>query len=68
MTIPVWNLGRVLYQTADEDSSLPEAAVLIHVDNGGALVLQQEGRQIVLNRASLAELLRELRAYLPGKP
>lgn len=66
-TIPVWNRGRVLYQETAATEEIPEPALLIHVDNGGTLVIDQEGRQITINRGSLKPLIAELRAELARK-
>lgn len=50
MSEPVWNHGEVFWQEGGED--LPEPAILIHVDNGGAMILQQENRYITLTRTA----------------
>ena len=58
------NHPRLLHQTADEEDGIPEGPVAGSVDANGMIVLSQEGRDLVLNRASVAELgkmLRELR-------
>lgn len=63
-TIPVWHHGRVLYQETGDGEEIPEPALLIHVDNGGTLVIDQEGRYITINRGTLKPLIAELRAEL----
>lgn len=45
------NKARVLYQQSEQDFAEP--ALLIHTDNGGALVIEQEDRYITLNRAGV---------------
>lgn len=57
-----FNHGRVVYQTADSDDELCEPAVLVHVDNGGFVLLSQDGREIVLNRATLKDLVTAIKA------
>lgn len=61
-TMVVFHHGRVVSQTADEDCAVPEAAVLIHADGSGLVIMEQEGRHICLNRASLREVIRALQA------
>jgi hypothetical protein len=50
----VWENGRVFWQEGDDDGErLPEAAVLIHTESaGGAIVLQQEDRYVILSRSA----------------
>ena len=61
--IPVWQAGRVFWQEGDDDENyLPEPALLVHVDNGGCLILQQEDRYITITRS--ARNLKALKAVL----
>lgn len=51
----------LLTQTQDEESCLPEAPVLLARDATGLVCLTQEGRDIILNVASLPEVIKWLR-------
>jgi hypothetical protein len=55
-TMPIFNHGRVLWQSAENDDELPNEAIAIHIDNGGCLIIDQGGNSIVVNRTSLKEL------------
>lgn len=57
------NRARVLWGSPREDGlgGLTEPAILLHVDNGGSICLEQGTSIIILNRESLPELIRELR-------
>lgn len=57
----VLNKGRVVWQIPDEQVGVPEAAVLIHLDNGGTLVLEQENRYIDVSKAAVPEICRVLK-------
>lgn len=46
----------ILYQTTDDDMSMPEPAIWACVDGGGLVLIGQEGREIVVNKASAKEL------------
>jgi len=61
MITKLFNHAHLLFQTADDESMQPEAAVGASVDGGGVIVLEQEGRHIVINRASINELCKLLR-------
>ncbi len=54
----IFNKGRVLWQEPIEDG-LPELPVVLHVDNGGTICLEQE-KHVVVSPASVPELCREL--------
>jgi hypothetical protein len=56
----LYNNPQILYQTADDDSLPPEAAITISTDNTGLIVLGQERDGIVVNRASARELAKVL--------
>ena len=52
----------VLWQTGDDpDCPIPEPAIAIHTDATGLLMLDQEGREILINRASVPELIATLK-------
>lgn len=62
MITKLFNHPHVLFQPTDENG-INEVAIGASVDNGGAIVLEQEGRHIVVAPASvpdLCKLLREL--------
>jgi hypothetical protein len=64
MIIRLFNHAHVLYQETDEACAMAEEAITASVDAGGTIVLEQDGRHICLNPASvndLCKLLRELR-------
>lgn len=44
-----FNDVQVLYQIAADNDCLPNEAILIHRDNGGTLVIQQQESSIVLD-------------------
>lgn len=56
MVVELLKKPHVLYQKPDGEFDLPEAAITACVDTGGVVVLGQEGREIVINRASAKEL------------
>ena len=61
MIVKLWNKPHVIYQTTDADSSDPENyAVIVHVDNAGALCLQQLKDTIVLDWETIPELCKLL--------
>lgn len=58
----LFNNPRVLFQTADDESmEIPEPAIAASTDATGLIVLEQEGRGILVNRASVPELVKLLR-------
>lgn len=61
MITRLFNEACVLFQTSDAEFSAPETAIGASVDSSGIIVLEQEGRHIVINRASVNELCRLLR-------
>jgi hypothetical protein len=58
----VWNQGTVVWQEADLEACVPEVAILVHVDNGGVIVLEQEGRHIVVGKGTVKGLCKVLTA------
>lgn len=61
MIVKPFNNPRVLYQTADDDLGIAEPAITASVDNGGLIILNQEGRDLLVNAATVPELIRMLR-------
>ena len=64
MITKVWNHGRLVYQSAEVDDDVPNEAVLVHIDNGGSLCLEQAGSVIVLNRGTLKDLTAAIKETL----
>jgi hypothetical protein len=56
--------AKILHQTSDDAGSISETAVAAYVDETGIIVMSQECRQIVLNRASVPELFKMLRSLV----
>lgn len=64
MITKLFNNPRILSQTADNKHSLEEPAIGLCTDASGLIVLNQGGREIIVNRKSVNELckvLKELR-------
>ncbi len=61
----LFNNPQVLYQTADDDCSVPEQAISIYTDSSGLIILGQEGRNIIINKASVKELVKVLKDLTP---
>lgn len=57
MITKLFNHPHVLFQPTDENG-INEVAIGASVDNGGAIVLEQEGRHIVVAPESVPELCR----------
>lgn len=51
----------VVFQKPDTDDSLAEPAIAVSTDAGGLIILNQEGRDILINRASLPDLIKALK-------
>lgn len=60
MITRLFNNAHVLFQATD-DNGFNEVAIGASVDGGGQIVLEQEGRHIVINPASVNELCRLLK-------
>lgn len=60
MITRLFNNAHVLFQPTDEHG-ITEVAIGASVDDGGCIVLEQEGRHIVVNPDSVPELCRLLR-------
>ena len=56
----VFICGYVLWQQWP-DGSCPDEALLVHVDAGGTMVIEQREHSLVFNRETLPELIRLLR-------
>lgn len=61
MITKLFNHAHVLFQTSDDDGLLAESAIGASIDANGVIVLEQEGRYIVINRASINEMCKLLR-------
>jgi hypothetical protein len=61
----VWKSGVVVWQEAPEDS-VPELPVLVHIDSGGIIVLDQEDRSIVLQPGTVKQLCEVLKSMAKG--
>lgn len=61
MITRLFNNAHILFQRENDDSMVPEAAIGASVDANKIIVLEQEGRHLVINRASVPELCRLLR-------
>jgi hypothetical protein len=57
----LFNNPRVLDQTADEDGAMEEPAISLCTDAGGLIILNQCGREILVNKKSVNELCRVLK-------
>lgn len=60
MIAKLFNNPHVLFQGYSEDG-MAEMAIGASVDNSGAIVLEQEGRHIVIDPTSVPELCKLLR-------
>lgn len=59
--VTLFNHPHVLYQTADSDTELPEAAIGLHIDNSPVICIEQGNHTIVLNRNSVPEFCKILK-------
>lgn len=57
--------AQVIWQSPDREE-LPNSAILVQVDCGGSLCIEQEENTIVIDRATLPELISILKKYLPA--
>lgn len=60
MITKLFNHPHVLFQPTDEHG-ITEIAIGASVDDGGSILLEQEGRNIVIDPASVPKLCRLLR-------
>ncbi len=56
----IYNHAHMLYQTADDDRDFPNPSLLIHMDNGDTVCIEQEDRELCLNKATIPELIKVL--------
>jgi hypothetical protein len=56
MIVKLFNHPHILHQTPDSDTDMANSDIAGHIDNGGTIFLEQEGRSICINRASVPEL------------
>lgn len=57
---------RILHQTADDKNGMPELPIALSTDASGLIVLSQEGREIIVNQASVPELFSMINSVLPN--
>ena len=50
------------------DGAGSEPALLVHSDSGGLLVIQQEGREVLIQRQTLPELIKQLQRLAKETP
>lgn len=58
----VFNHGRVIWDDGGEDGTF-EQALVVHIDSGGALVIDQAGQEIVLQPRTVETLCKVLREF-----
>ena len=71
MITKLFNHARTLWQKSDDDFAFPVPAISGSTDAGGLIVLEQEGRYIIINRASAKELctmIRDLKKCAEATP
>jgi hypothetical protein len=69
MIVKLFNHPHILHQTADGgDYEIANSDIAGHIDNGGTICLEQEGRTIVINRASVPELCKLLKILAAFDP
>ena len=61
MITRLFNHAHILFQTGDDAFMIPEPAIGASLDSNNIIVLEQEGRHLVINRATVPELRRLLR-------
>lgn len=62
----LFNHPYALHQTADGDD-IPNATILGYVDNGGCVIVSQEGRCICIDRGSVPDLIKLLKSLRASK-
>lgn len=68
MITRLFNHAHVLFQTEDDETMVAEHAIGASLDANNIIVLEQEGRHLVINRASVPELRRLLRDLARSAP
>lgn len=61
MITRLFDNAHVLFQPFDDEHGVAEQAIAASVDSAGSIVLDQEGRHIVIDKASVNELCRLLK-------
>ncbi|HRQ59157.1 MAG TPA: hypothetical protein PLN31_17215 [Azoarcus taiwanensis] len=61
MIIRQFSNPRVIFQTPDDEDMVAEQAIAVSCDASGLIVINQEGRELLINRASVPDLVRVLR-------
>lgn len=61
MITKLFNHPHLINQVADTEFDMPETAIGASIDNGGLIVLEQEGRHICINPKSVKDLVKVLR-------
>lgn len=56
MIVRQFNNPHTLFQKPDEEFGIAEPAIAGSTDSTGLIILSQEGREILVNRASVPEL------------
>jgi hypothetical protein len=56
--------AHIVYGSWDDDLGQPESAIGVSVDNGGVVILQQEGRALNIQPRDVPELCKALRAVV----
>lgn len=67
MIVAQYKSPYVVYQTADTEMNVPEPAIAISTDASGLVIINQEGREVVLNRASIRDLIRAINLALKAE-
>lgn len=58
----------VIWQPFIEGEGGPESALLVQRDAGGLLVITQEGRELLIQRETLPELIKQLKRLAAEDP
>lgn len=61
MIVRQFNSSCVVFQPYHDEYGVAEQAIAVSVDTSGLIVLNQEGREILINRSSVPDLVRVLR-------
>lgn len=56
----MFNHPRLVSQTPDDIESIAEPSIGISQDTGGLIIMAQEGREILVNRATVKELCKAM--------
>lgn len=58
----------VIWQPSIEGVGVGEPALLVHSDATGLLVINQEGREVLIQRETLPELIKQLKRLAGEEP